>query len=107
MVDAMATGGIIIDTAAIAGGNCELTQPDKSIVYKGITIEGPTNLPSMVAHDASNMYAKNLLSFLELFVKEGKQNIDWNDEILAMSVLTHEKTIKHQGTRDAIEGKQS
>jgi NAD(P) transhydrogenase subunit alpha len=105
MVEAMASGSVIIDTAAIAGGNCELTQPDKTITHKGIMIDGPTNLPSLLARDASNMYAKNLLSFLALMIKDGKLNLDWNDEIVAQSVLTHEGLIKHQPTRDMIEGK--
>ncbi len=105
MVEAMAPGSVIVDTAAIAGGNCELTKPDQTITHQGILINGPTNLPSMVAKDASNMYAKNLISFLELCVKEGKLALDWTDEIIAQSVLTHEGAIKHQPTNDLIAGK--
>ncbi len=58
----------------------------------------------MVATDASNMYAKNLISFLELFVKEGKVNLDWHDEIISQSVLTHSGEIKHQQIRERVEG---
>lgn len=104
MVDLMAPGAVLVDAAAIAGGNCELTQPDKSIQHRGITIHGPTNLPSMLARDASNMYAKNLVSFVELILKEGKITLDWEDAILAQSLLTHEGQIKHQATLDLIEG---
>ncbi|MBS0289586.1 MAG: NAD(P) transhydrogenase subunit alpha [Proteobacteria bacterium] len=104
MVEAMAPGSVIVDCAAIAGGNCELTQPDKTISHQGILINGPTNIPSMVAKDASNMYAKNLTNFLALLVKDGKLNIDWQDEILSQSVLTHQNEIKHQPTRNLIAG---
>jgi len=107
MVEAMAPGSVIVDTAAIAGGNCELTQPNQTIIHQGVKICGPTNLASMVAQDASNMYAKNLVSFLELFVKEGNINIDWNDEILAQSVLTFDGEIKHQPTKELIQGMKS
>lgn len=105
MVEAMAPGSVIVDTAAIAGGNCELTQPDKIVNHNDVIINGPTNLPSMLARDASNMYAKNLVSFVELMVKEGNLNVDWNDEIIAQSALTHDKQITHQPTREMIEGK--
>ncbi|MBS0287964.1 MAG: NAD(P)(+) transhydrogenase (Re/Si-specific) subunit alpha, partial [Proteobacteria bacterium] len=103
--NAMAPGAVIVDCAAIAGGNCALTQADKTISYQGIQIAGPTNLPSMVAKDASFMYAKNLISFLTLFVKEGKINLDWNDEILAQSVLTHAGEIKNQQILALVEDK--
>lgn len=103
LVDGMSKGSVIIDMAAPAGGNCELTQPDQIIQYKGISIYGPLNLPSTVARDASNMYAKNVVNFLKLFVKEGQLQIDWNDPILQESVLTNEGVIKHQPTQILIE----
>ncbi len=96
MVKSMKPGAVIVDCAAVAGGNCELTQAGETIVFEGIHIAGPTNLPSMVATDASNMYAKNLTSFLELILKEGNFNLDWNDEIIAQSVLTHAGEIKQE-----------
>lgn len=105
MVEMMAPGSVIVDIAASNGGNCELTQPDKTIEHQGVSINGPINLPSMLSRDASNMYAKNIVSFFELFVKEGKISMDWEDELLAMSVLTHEGIIKHPATRELIEGK--
>ncbi len=104
MVNSMQPGSVIVDCAAIAGGNCELTQANETIEYNGVQIAGPINLPSMIATDASNMYAKNLISFLELFVKDGKLNLDWNDEIIAQSVLTHSGEIKYQPIRDLVEG---
>jgi len=105
MVELMAHGSLIVDIAAQTGGNCELTQPGKSIVHNGVTIFGPLNLPSMVARDASNMYAKNIVNFLTLLLGSNAQslNIDWADPILAESVLTHEGTIKHAPTLQLLE----
>jgi NAD(P) transhydrogenase subunit alpha len=95
MVESMAPGTVIIDIAAESGGNCELTQAEKTVVHQEVIIYGPVNLPSLVARDASNMYAKNLINFLKLLIKEGKEiALDWNDEILAKSVLTHDGVIK-------------
>lgn len=104
MVESMMPGSVIVDIAAIAGGNCVLTQPDTWVEHKGVSIYGATNLPSTVARDASNMYAKNLVNFLTLFIKEGKLTLDWEDPILAESVLTFDGVIKHAPTRNLIEG---
>lgn len=104
MVESMLPGSVIVDLAAEAGGNCELTQPDKTITHQHVIIHGPVNIASMVAHDASNMYAKNLINFLKLLIKDGKLAIDWEDPILAQSVLTHEGAIKHNATRELLEG---
>lgn len=100
MVELMSPGSLIIDIAAEAGGNCELTAANKQIQHHGVTIYGPTNLPSMVARDASNMYSRNLVSFLKLLIKDGALAINWEDEILAQSVLTHEGVIKHQAPQE-------
>ncbi len=107
MVELMLPGAIIIDIAAEAGGNCELTQADKTINHHGVIIHGPINLPSMIPQDASNMYSRNLVNFVKLFIKEGTLALNWDDDILAQSVLTHEGMIKHQLARELIEGKQS
>lgn len=96
MVESMKPGSVIIDIAAIAGGNCELTQAEETIVHQSVTINGPVNLPSMLAKDASVMYAKNVVSFLSLLIKEGSINLDWEDPILSQSVLTHEGKVKHK-----------
>lgn len=90
MVEGMQPGAVIVDIAAESGGNCALTQANKTIQHHGVQIYGPTNLPSMVARDASNMYAKNLVNFLKLLLKNTDPfTIDWKDEIFAQSVLTH------------------
>ena len=69
----MKPGAVLVDLAAESGGNCELTQPDRTVVVNTVTIIGPTNLPSRVAYHASQMYTKNLQSFLSLFgTKDGR-----------------------------------
>lgn len=94
MVEAMRPGSVVVDIAAISGGNCELTNAGKTIHHQGVTIAGPTDLASSMARDASNMYAKNMVNFLSLLSKDNKLSIDWSDPILSGSVVT----------REAIEG---
>ena len=107
-VELMKLGSILIDMAAESGGNCELTKAGKTFEHKGVTIYGPTNLASMLSVHASEMYSKNLLNFMGLFETEGQDDkverlkIDWDDEIIAGSVVTHEGEIKHAAVADAI-----
>ncbi len=84
----MRPGSVIVDLAAEAGGNCELTQPGKSIDHDGVTIHGPLNLPSSTAIHASQLYARNVTELLKLIVKDGKLNLDFSDEILTASCVT-------------------
>ena len=93
MVNDMLQGSIIIDLAAEAGGNCKLTKLDKVLVVNGITIMGPSNLPSEVAQDASSLYAKNLFNFVSLMIQDGNINLDFNDEIIKMSCVTYKSKI--------------
>jgi len=93
MVNGMLQGSIIIDLAAEAGGNCKLTKLDKALVVNGITIMGPSNLPSEVAQDASSLYAKNLFNFVSLMIQDGNINLDFNDEIIKMSCVTYKSKI--------------
>src|SRR6187401_1926255 len=79
MVEGMAPGSVLVDLAAERGGNCELTRPDQVVVEKGVTILGPTNLPSTVPYHASQMYAKNITTFLLHLVKDGDVRLDPND----------------------------
>ena len=83
MVEGMATGSVIVDLAAESGGNCALTQPGQCIEHQGVTIDGPLGLASRGATQASEMYARNLLNFVALFVREGQLAFDWDDELLA------------------------
>lgn len=105
MVDGMKPGAVIVDILADMGGNCELTKPGETVVYNGITILGPTNIPSALATNASEMYARNIINLLNLMVKEGALNLDWNDEIIAGSAVTHEGVIKNDTVKKLLEGK--
>ncbi len=88
MVKAMRPGSVIVDLAAERGGNCELTKADEEIVVHGVTIAGPTNLPSEAPYHASQMYAKNLTTFLANMTKEGKIEMNMEDEIVADTLVT-------------------
>ncbi|MEE8118782.1 MAG: NAD(P) transhydrogenase subunit alpha [Gammaproteobacteria bacterium] len=105
MVDAMKPGSVIVDLAAEGGGNCELTKPGEDVQHGNVLISGPLNVPGMLAEHASEMYARNLLNFSSPWMKDGELIIDWEDEVYAQSVLTHEGEIKHVGTRELVEGK--
>jgi len=104
----MKPGAVIIDMAAESGGNCELTQSGKTIREHGVLVIGPQNLPARVPFHTSQMYAKNLQSFLTLLVdKEGKIVTDFSDEILVASLLVHAGEVRHAPTRDLIAGGKS
>jgi NAD(P) transhydrogenase subunit alpha len=101
----MRPGAVIVDLAAESGGNCELTQAGKTVREHGITILGPQNLPARVPFHASQMYAKNLQSFLALLVdKDGALVKEFTDEILAASLLVHAGKVLHKPTRDLLSG---
>ncbi len=104
MVEAMKPGAVIVDLAAESGGNCELTKPGEDVQHGHVLISGPTNLPSLLAEHSSDMYARNLLNFFSPLVKDGKLTIDWNDEVYAKSVLTHDGVIKHEATLKLLNG---
>ena len=88
MVKAMRPGSVIVDLAAERGGNCELTEADKTVQKHGVTIIGPVNLPASVPFHASQMYAKNITTFLNLLVKEGKVDLNMDDEIIKETLVT-------------------
>ncbi|MGB6820807.1 MAG: Re/Si-specific NAD(P)(+) transhydrogenase subunit alpha [Candidatus Acidiferrales bacterium] len=104
MVEAMKSGSIVVDLAADGGGNCELTQPGQEVRHGGVTILGILQVASMLAEDASQMYANNLYSLLSLFVKDGKISLDWSDEVIAKTALTFAGEIKHEATREFLQG---
>jgi NAD(P) transhydrogenase subunit alpha len=103
MVDEMKHGAVIIDLAADSGGNCELTVPGEAFGHERVMIYGPLNVPAMLPVHASEMYAKNLYNFLSLIVRDGELDPDWDDEIVAESVLTHAGEIRHEPTRKLVE----
>jgi NAD(P) transhydrogenase subunit alpha len=95
---------MIVDMAvAEQGGNCELTRQGMDVVYRGVTITGPVNLPSMMSVQASQMYGRNILAFLLYLVKDGKLRLDFEDEIIDGTCVTHEGVIRHEKVREAVE----
>ena len=102
MVKAMKPGSVIVDIAAGkgpngAGGNCPLSEADRTVVKHGVTIIGDTNLPALVAADASALYARNVLDFLKLIIsKEGALTVDMNDDIVAACLMTQGGEVKRK-----------
>ena len=103
MVKAMKPGSVIVDLAAERGGNCDLTEEGKTVVAHGVTILGPQNVPSELAYHASQMYGKNMQTLLELILdEEGNLNLDFNDEIVAGTVVAHKSEIPHPHMRKLL-----
>jgi NAD(P) transhydrogenase subunit alpha len=88
-VHGMKPGAVIVDVAAETGGNCELTEPGGEVVRSGVAILGPVNLPSTLPYDASQMYARNVASFLLHVARDGRLNLDFSDEIIRDTCVTH------------------
>jgi len=102
----MRPGSVIVDLAAETGGNCELTKPGSTVVESGVTIAGPLNLPSQLPFHASQMYAKNLQSFLTLLVQpNGELVTSFADEILVASVLVEGGEVRHAPTKALLEAR--
>jgi H+-translocating NAD(P) transhydrogenase subunit alpha len=102
-VERMKAGSVIVDIAAEQGGNCELTQPGETVVHGGVKIVGPLNLPASLPYHASEMYSRNLYNLLKPALAKGELAIDWNDEVFAGAVVTHDGQIKHEATRKSVE----
>ena len=101
-VKGMAPGGVIVDLAAERGGNCELSHPNTRVVEYGVTILGPTNLPSEVPNHASQMYSNNITKFLLNLVKDGKVELDLEDEIIRDTLVAHEGQLVNARMRDIL-----
>jgi len=94
MVNDMKPGSVIVDLAAEQGGNCEVTRPGETTVTpNGVKVIGPLNLASTLAFHASQLYAKNIQSLLSLLIRDGVLNLDFEDEILAQTTITHDGEI--------------
>ncbi|TMG60319.1 MAG: Re/Si-specific NAD(P)(+) transhydrogenase subunit alpha [Chloroflexi bacterium] len=103
MVRSMKPGSVIVDLAAETGGNTELTQAGKVIDVDGVRIDGTTNLPSTMPYHASQMYSRNIQSLLGLLItKDGKLNLDMNDDVIKGTVITKDGDVVHEATRKAI-----
>lgn len=105
MVEAMKPGAVVVDILADMGGNCELTVPGTTIEHNSVTIVGPVNIPSSLAINASEMYARNIINLLNLMIKDSAINLDWHDEIIAGCVVTHNGEIKNVSVEKLLEGK--
>ena len=104
MVSGMRPGSVIVDLAAERGGNCELTRPGQTVRQNGVTILGPVNLPAEVPYHASQMYAKNIATFLlHLVNKEGRIDLDRDDEILRETLVVRQGQIVHPRIRPLLE----
>jgi|TARA_Y100000590_G_C15582226_1_gene962782 NAD(P) transhydrogenase subunit alpha len=102
IVENMKMGSVIVDLASENGGNCELTQKDEIITHKGVIIDGTSNFPATMQTHASQLYSKNISSFVKHMLKEGELNLDLKDEIIAGAMFTHKGEITHQPTKELI-----
>ena len=101
-VAAMRSGAVIVDLAAETGGNCALTQPGERVDAEGVTILGPLNLPAEAPFDASQMYARNVASFLGHVLDEGALSLDTDDEIVRGALVAHGGQVVHPRVREQL-----
>jgi NAD(P) transhydrogenase subunit alpha len=101
-VERLKPGAVVVDLAGEAGGNCELAEPGETVVKHDVTIAAPLNVPSTMAEHASQLYARNIQSLLELMTGEdGALNLDFDDEIIAGACVTKGGEIVHEGAKQA------
>jgi NAD(P) transhydrogenase subunit alpha len=99
----MKPGSVVVDVAAETGGNCELTEPGRTVVRHDVKVVGPLGLPSTMPDHASSLYSRNVQSLLELMIKEGELSLDFDDEVLAGACITRDGEIVHEGAKQASE----
>ena len=102
MVEGMKPGSVIMDLAAENGGNCELTKKDRVITVHDVIIDGAANIPSTMPIHATQLYAKNITSFITYMIKDGKLNIDMEDEIISGAMFTYNGEITHEPTKEVL-----
>ncbi|MBI2403265.1 MAG: Re/Si-specific NAD(P)(+) transhydrogenase subunit alpha [Gemmatimonadetes bacterium] len=102
MVRDMRAGAVIVDLAAETGGNCELTQAGREVEAHGVTIIGAVNLAATIPTHASQMFSRNMLSFLQHLIKDGNLKLDFQDELTAGACITHAGEIRHEGARALV-----
>ncbi|MEJ2240140.1 MAG: hypothetical protein P8X82_17755, partial [Gemmatimonadales bacterium] len=98
----MKPGTVVVDLAAETGGNCAGTKAGEEVVLNGVKILGLLNLPASVPADASRMYARNMQTFLTQIVKDGELNLDFEDEIIGGTCITHDGKIVHEAVSKAL-----
>ena len=97
MMTAMKTGSVIIDLAAATGGNTEITKNDETVIHNGVSIIGNSNLPATMPSDASKLYGKNILNFLQLMInKEGVFNLNFEDDLVLGTCVVHDGAIRNE-----------
>lgn len=104
-VERMKPGSVIIDLAASTGGNCELTENNKTVIVNGITLIGNSNLPSELPADSSRMFGKNIFNFIKLTVQEGELKPDFSDEIVKGTCITHMGEIINEKLKEVLSGR--
>jgi H+-translocating NAD(P) transhydrogenase subunit alpha len=103
MLARMRNGSVIIDIAAATGGNTPVTKNNETIIYNGVTIVGNSNLPASMPNDSSKLYGKNILNFLQLITtKEGQINLNWDDDLVKGSCITHNGEVVHERVKAAV-----
>ena len=96
----MKPGSVIVDLAVEQGGNCELSEPGKTVVKNGVKIIGEFNLPASLPYDASMLFARNVYALLMLIAKGGELKVDLEDEVVKGTLLTHAGEIIHGPTKE-------
>jgi NAD(P) transhydrogenase subunit alpha len=102
-VKLMKSGSVVVDLAGEQGGNCELSEPGKTITAHDVKIAAPLNVPSTMAEHASQLYARNIESLLELMIKGGRIELDFDDEVIAGACITRDGEIVNEAAKQAVE----
>ena len=102
-ISAMNPGSMVIDLAAASGGNCRLSRPDEEVVHDGVTIVGPTDLASQSPATSSQLFATNLLSFIQHLDSDGELSVDLQDDIVSATLVTHNGEITNQRVRQLVQ----
>jgi NAD(P) transhydrogenase subunit alpha len=103
MMKAMRQGSVIIDIAAASGGNTPFTKNNETVEHNGVSIVGNSNLPATMPSDASKLYGKNILNFLQLITtKEGQLHLNWEDDLVKGSCITHDGQVVHERMKTAV-----
>jgi NAD(P) transhydrogenase subunit alpha len=102
MIKRMKYGALIVDMAAESGGNCALTQAGEHVVANDVNIHGPLNLPSRMPTHASELFAKNLYNFLSPWIQDGQLRFDWDDEVVAGTLLCRDGASVHPGVKKVM-----
>src|SRR6185295_19125789 len=106
MIKAMRNGSVIIDIAAATGGNTPFTKNNETVQYNGVSIVGNSSLQSTMPSDASKLYGKNVLNFLQLIItKEGQINLNWEDDLVKGSCITHNGEVTNERVKTLVPSK--